>query len=99
MKKSSLIITLFLLALNIMPVSAQSPDGEEYTVQADDWLSKLADKFFETARQYEAYALAEPPLGLDQEFDRVGGEMSGLQLRILSTFNRRYDLLAGEDLQ
>ena len=62
-------------------------------------LNPLADKFFETARQYEAYALAEPPLGLDQEFDRVGGEMSGLQLRILSTFNRRYDLLAGEDLQ
>ena len=35
MKKLVLIITLFLLALATTPALAQTPEGEEYVVQAD----------------------------------------------------------------
>ena len=44
MKKLILIATLCLLALTITPALAQVPEGKEYTVQADDWLSKVAEK-------------------------------------------------------
>ena len=40
---SILIVTLF-LALNLNSISAQAPTGREYVVQADDWLSKIAEK-------------------------------------------------------
>jgi hypothetical protein len=44
MKKSILIITLLLLI--ITPVTAQTADGEEYVVQAGDWLSKIAEEYY-----------------------------------------------------
>ena len=54
MKKSILIITLFLLALTITPALAQAPDGEEYIVQADDWLSTIAEKQYGDPLAYPA---------------------------------------------
>jgi D-alanyl-D-alanine carboxypeptidase len=35
---------LFPLALTLSPALAQAPEGKEYIVQADDWLSKIAEK-------------------------------------------------------
>ncbi|MCB0166059.1 MAG: alpha/beta fold hydrolase [Anaerolineae bacterium] len=54
MKKSILIITLFLLALTITPAQAQAPEGEEYIVQADDWLSTIAEKQYGDPLAYAA---------------------------------------------
>ena len=49
-KKMSILLALLLSVLVVNAVYAASPpfqeDGEPYTVQADDWLSKLADKFY-----------------------------------------------------
>ncbi|MCB0181605.1 MAG: LysM peptidoglycan-binding domain-containing protein, partial [Anaerolineae bacterium] len=49
-KKMSILLALLLSVLVVNTVNAASPplqeDGEPYTVQADDWLSKLADKFY-----------------------------------------------------
>ena len=50
MKKSILMIMLLLLGLTtsldltLTPALAQAPEGEAYNVQADDWLSKIAEK-------------------------------------------------------
>ena len=44
MRKLIVIITLFLLALTVGAALAQAPEGEEYIVQADDWLSTIAKK-------------------------------------------------------
>jgi hypothetical protein len=54
MKKSSFIITLFLLVLTLTPALAQAPEGEEYIVQADDWLSKIAEKAYGDVLAYPA---------------------------------------------
>ena len=54
MKKSILIITLFLLTMTITPAFAQAPDGEEYIVQADDWLSTIAEKQYGNPLAYAA---------------------------------------------
>lgn len=54
MKKSILIITLFLLALTASAALAQAPEGEAYTVQADDWLSKIAEKEYGNVLAYPA---------------------------------------------
>ena len=43
MKKITLPLIL-LLALSLSTAYAQAPDGETYTVQKDDWLSKIAEK-------------------------------------------------------
>ena len=48
----TLLITLLAVAIPVSVVSAQG--GEDYTVQADDWLSKLADKFYGDANAYWA---------------------------------------------
>ncbi|MCB0172270.1 MAG: alpha/beta fold hydrolase [Anaerolineae bacterium] len=53
MKKSILIITLFLLALSLTPALAQVPEGEEYVVQAGDWLSKIADKYYGSSQTFQ----------------------------------------------
>ena len=39
---------LILIALlgGVNPANAAQPPGEEYTVQADDWLSKIAERFY-----------------------------------------------------
>ncbi|NJN98912.1 MAG: LysM peptidoglycan-binding domain-containing protein [Anaerolineales bacterium] len=47
-----LILCGLLLAGAVGPVQAQNPDGAEYTVQAGDWLSKIAEKYFGDAGAY-----------------------------------------------
>ena len=39
---------IFVLTAGLLPapMAAQEASGQDYTVQADDWLSKLADKFY-----------------------------------------------------
>jgi peptide/nickel transport system substrate-binding protein len=50
MRKISITLVLLLFVLSSGLVNAAAPlqqeGGQEYTVQADDWLSKLADKFY-----------------------------------------------------
>jgi peptide/nickel transport system substrate-binding protein len=47
MRKTIILFVLLLLALTLgIAGAAPLAQGEEYTVQADDWLSKLADKFY-----------------------------------------------------
>jgi peptide/nickel transport system substrate-binding protein len=44
----ALVLLLFVLSSGLVNAAAPLPQegGQEYTVQADDWLSKLADKFY-----------------------------------------------------
>ncbi len=62
MKKFLGIVVLLALLLAIVPatVGAAPPqqDGEDYTVQANDWLSKLADKFYGDVNAYWAIMAA-----------------------------------------
>lgn len=59
-KKNHLLALTFLLllptALSLRPgaVQAQTAEGEEHIVQADDWLSKIADKFYGNVLAYPA---------------------------------------------
>ncbi|MBI1880323.1 MAG: extracellular solute-binding protein, partial [Chloroflexi bacterium] len=56
MKKFLMIAILFALLVTLVPASLVSAQGggEDYTVQADDSLSKLADKFFGDINAYWA---------------------------------------------
>jgi carbonic anhydrase len=58
LKKTSVLIVLLLFALTVSAVSAAGPlpqeEGQAYTVQADDWLSKLAEKFYGDMMAYPA---------------------------------------------
>ncbi len=56
MKKFVVILVLLSLLVVVLPASLVSAQGggEDYTVQADDWLSKLADKFYGDANAYWA---------------------------------------------
>ncbi|MBN1217858.1 MAG: LysM peptidoglycan-binding domain-containing protein, partial [Anaerolineae bacterium] len=55
MKKFVVIGLLFVFLVAALPVSAAPlGQGEDYVVQADDWLSKLADKFYGDANAYWA---------------------------------------------
>ncbi len=58
MKKLLLTTLLFALLATALPASlvgaAPQAQGEDYTVQADDWLSKLADKFYGDVNAYWA---------------------------------------------
>jgi hypothetical protein len=56
MKKFLAIVLLFALLVTLAPASLVSAQdgGEDYTVQADDSLSKLADKFFGDINAYWA---------------------------------------------
>ena len=47
-------IVIFVLALNPSLGLAQPPDGEQYIVQADDWLSKIAEKEYGDPLAYTA---------------------------------------------
>jgi hypothetical protein len=49
MRKVTLVITIFVLGLSVSVASAAPPGqdtGEVYTVQKDDWLSKIAEKYY-----------------------------------------------------
>lgn len=58
MKKLLSVALLFALLVAFVPASlvtaAPPAQGEDYTVQADDWLSKLADKFYGDVNAYWA---------------------------------------------
>jgi multiple sugar transport system substrate-binding protein len=57
MFKRILIIAAMLMVLSVMAVPGYAQEvscAETYTVQADDWLSKLADRFFGTYLAYPA---------------------------------------------
>lgn len=56
MTKKILVVLTLLLLLSVaaVPGYAQAECEETYTVQADDWLSKLADRFFGTYLAYPA---------------------------------------------
>jgi len=55
MKKFLSIAMLIALLAVMMPASmVNAQGGEDYTVQADDWLSKLADKFYGDVNAYWA---------------------------------------------
>ncbi len=57
MTKKILVVLLMLLVLSVAAVPGYAQDAgceETYTVQADDWLSKLADRFFGTYLAYPA---------------------------------------------
>jgi glucose/mannose transport system substrate-binding protein len=58
MKKYISIVVLFAVLVALVPASLVSAaplaQGEDYVVQADDWLSKLADKFYGDANAYWA---------------------------------------------
>ena len=55
MKKFLMVVILLSLLTIVLPASLVSAQGgEDYTVQADDWLSKLADKFYGDANAYWA---------------------------------------------
>ncbi|MBE7473966.1 MAG: hypothetical protein DPW09_23815 [Anaerolineae bacterium] len=47
-----MILCGLLLGGAVDPAQAQSPNGAEYTVQAGDWLSKIAEKYFGDAGAY-----------------------------------------------
>jgi LysM repeat protein len=50
MRKVTFVITIFVLGLSVSVTSAAPPSqdagGEVYTVQKDDWLSKIAEKYY-----------------------------------------------------
>jgi len=56
MTKKILVVLALLILLSVaaVPGYAQAECEETYTVQADDWLSKLADRFFGTYLAYPA---------------------------------------------
>jgi glucose/mannose transport system substrate-binding protein len=58
MKKVFMIMALLVLLVIVGPVATAGAvppaQGEDYTVQADDWLSKLADKFYGDVNAYWA---------------------------------------------
>jgi len=57
-----ILLTILTLIVTLQPTWAapvpQDPGGEAYTVQADDWLSKIADKFYGEALAYPAIVAA-----------------------------------------
>jgi peptide/nickel transport system substrate-binding protein len=61
MRKTILLFVLLLFILTVGIANASpliQDEGEEYTVQADDWLSKLADKFYGDVFSWPAIWLA-----------------------------------------
>jgi glucose/mannose transport system substrate-binding protein len=58
MKKFMTVFILLVVLAAVLPASlvgaAPPAQGEDYTVQADDWLSKLADKFYGDVNAYWA---------------------------------------------
>ena len=62
------VITLFPLPTTAAPAHQQAPCAEVYTVQASDWLSKIADKFLGDRRAFPAIVAATNKL---QETDKT----------------------------
>lgn len=51
-------ILLAALAIAVLAAPSQQEGGQEYIVQADDWLSKLAEKFYGDPQAYQAIVTA-----------------------------------------
>ncbi len=49
-----IVLSLALLPATLLAAPPQQEEGQEYTIQADDWLSKLADKFYGDPLAYPA---------------------------------------------
>jgi nucleoid-associated protein YgaU len=70
MKKLLYLLVTFSLLLALMPVAVASAQeavecDEDYLVQADDWLSKLADKYYGDVLAYWAISDATNAAGGD----------------------------------
>jgi heat shock protein HslJ len=52
--KRLLWLLALLVLIPVLPVYAQPPEGQEYVVQADDWLSKVAEKIYGDPLAYPA---------------------------------------------
>lgn len=52
------VVLLAVLAVVVLAAPPRQEGGQEYTVQADDWLSKLAEKFYGDAQAYQAIVTA-----------------------------------------
>lgn len=72
--RKNLTALILLLGFLLLPaagrVAAQTPDGEAYIVQAGDWLTKIADKYYGDPQAYPAIieatnarAVADPTFG------------------------------------
>lgn len=60
-KKTFILSTVLIFILFLLPTAAigqEEVEGEDYVVQADDWLSKLADKFYGDPLAYHAIVAA-----------------------------------------
>lgn len=49
-----IVLSLALLPATLLAAPPQQEEGQEYTIQADDWLSKLALKFYSDMTKYPA---------------------------------------------
>ena len=59
MKQMPQFVIIFLMTLTVImiwspQVFAQAPEGQEYVVQADDWLSKIAEKTYGDVLAYRS---------------------------------------------
>ena len=48
------VLPLLLIENRVMAAPPRQTPGEEYTVQAGDWLTKIAEKYFGRALDYQA---------------------------------------------
>jgi carbonic anhydrase len=73
LKKSYLLFfTLLLFCLAPTPLAAQSGEGEEYVIQAGDWLSKLAEKYYGDPLAFPLIVEAtNAQAGADQSFAQI----------------------------
>ena len=72
-KITILLAVLLIFGAVVVPTYAQGPDcADVYTVQADDWLSKLGDRFFGTYLAYPAIVDAtNAAAGSDESFAKI----------------------------
>lgn len=52
MSERGFLVGLIMFLYIITPTQAQAPAGEEYIVQAGDWLTKIADKYYGNPQDY-----------------------------------------------
>ncbi len=76
MKNIALLTTLLISLLNVQialaDVPKQEADGEAYIIQADDWLSKLSDKFYGDILAYPLIVeAANTKAGVDDSFTYI----------------------------
>jgi hypothetical protein len=68
------IVLLAAVGLSLWPAALQAapPEGQEYVVQADDWLSKLAEKFYGDKLAYSVIVEAtNARAAADSDYTRI----------------------------